>query len=61
MPELADICNLETEKLYGVFSENMGHPQWIGLAEAIGAEIAKGVDGIVVGHGTDTMHHTAAA
>jgi glutamyl-tRNA(Gln) amidotransferase subunit D len=61
VPELADICNLETEKLYGVFSENMGHEQWIGLAKAIGAEIEKGVDGIVVGHGTDTMHHTAAA
>jgi len=60
VPELADICNLETEKLYGVFSENMGPEQWIGLAEAIGAEIRKGVDGIVVGHGTDTMHHTAA-
>jgi len=60
VPELADICNLETEKLYGVFSENMGPEQWIGLASAIGEEIAKGVDGIVVGHGTDTMHHTAA-
>jgi len=61
VPELADICNLNTEKLYGVFSENMGPEQWIGTAEAIGREIAKGIDGIVVGHGTDTMHHTAAA
>jgi glutamyl-tRNA(Gln) amidotransferase subunit D len=60
VPELADICNLETEKLYGVFSENMGPEQWIGTAQAIGREIAKGVQGIVVGHGTDTMHHTAA-
>jgi glutamyl-tRNA(Gln) amidotransferase subunit D len=60
VPELADICNLETEKLYGVFSENMGPEQWIGTAEAIGQEIEKGVDGIVIGHGTDTMHHTAA-
>ena len=60
VPELADVCNLETEKLYGVFSENMSREQWIGLAEAIGREIAAGVDGIVVGHGTDTMHHTAA-
>lgn len=60
VPELADICNLETEKLYGVFSENMGPEQWIGTAEAIGREIRKGVQGIVVGHGTDTMHHTAA-
>jgi len=60
VPELADICNLETEKLYGVFSENMGPEQWRGTAEAIGREIEKGVDGIVIGHGTDTMHHTAA-
>ncbi len=60
VPELADICNLETEKLYGVFSENMGPEQWVGTAEAIGREIAKGVQGIVIGHGTDTMHHTAA-
>ncbi len=61
VPELADICNLETEKLYGVFSENMGPEQWIGTARAIAREIASGVDGIVIGHGTDTMHHTAAA
>ncbi len=61
VPELADICNMETEKLYGVFSENMGPDEWIGTAEAIAAEIEKGVAGIVVGHGTDTMHHTAAA
>ncbi|MBI5020965.1 MAG: Glu-tRNA(Gln) amidotransferase subunit GatD [Ignavibacteriales bacterium] len=60
VPELADICNLETEKLYGVFSENMGPEQWKGTAEAIGREIEKGVQGIVIGHGTDTMHHTAA-
>ncbi len=60
VPELADFCNLETEKLYGVFSENMGPEQWKGTAEAIGKEIEKGVEGIVIGHGTDTMHHTAA-
>ncbi|MBN1884195.1 MAG: Glu-tRNA(Gln) amidotransferase subunit GatD [Candidatus Krumholzibacteriota bacterium] len=60
VPELADICNLDTEKLYGVFSENMGPEQWRGTAEAIGREIEKGIDGIVIGHGTDTMHHTAA-
>src|SRR5512136_2000261 len=60
VPELADICNLETEKLYGVFSENMGPEQYIATAQAIGREIAQGVQGIVIGHGTDTMHHTAA-
>lgn len=60
VPELADYCNLTTEKLYGVFSENMGPEQWIRTAEAIGEEIEKGVDGIMIGHGTDVMHHTAA-
>jgi len=60
VPELADVCNLRTEKLYGVFSENMGPQQYIKLAERIGEAIASGIDGIVIGHGTDTMHHTAA-
>ena len=60
VPELADLCNLKTEKLYGVFSENMGPEQYIHTANCIGEEIKKGTDGIVIGHGTDTMHHTAA-
>ncbi|MGD8415315.1 MAG: asparaginase domain-containing protein, partial [Candidatus Latescibacterota bacterium] len=60
VPELADICNLQTEKLYGVFSENMGPEQYIATAKKIGEEIGKGTQGIVIGHGTDTMHHTAA-
>jgi glutamyl-tRNA(Gln) amidotransferase subunit D len=61
VPELADICNMETEKVFAVFSENMGPQQYKKLAVAIGEEIKRGVDGIVIGHGTDTMHHTAAA
>jgi len=60
VPELADICNLETEKICAVFSENMGPEQWTKLATTIAAEIEQGVAGIVIGHGTDTMHHTAA-
>ena len=61
VPELADICNLETEKVFAVFSENMGPKQYIALAKAIGKEIEKGTQGIVIGHGTDTLQHTAAA
>lgn len=61
VPELADICNLETEKVFAVFSENMGPKQYVALAKAIGREIERGVDGIVIGHGTDTLHHTGAA
>lgn len=61
VPELADICNLSTEKVFAVFSENMGPKQYISLAIAIGKEIANGIDGIIIAHGTDTLHHTAAA
>ncbi len=60
VPELADICNLTTKKLFGVFSENMAREQYIALAESIGKEISDGVNGVVIGHGTDTMGHTAA-
>lgn len=61
VPELADICNLSTEKLFAVFSENMGPEQYKALAIAIGKEIENGIDGIIIGHGTDTLSHTAAA
>ena len=60
VPELADLCNLTTRKIFGVFSENMGWEEYATLARAIGDEIEAGVDGIVIGHGTDTMGHTAA-
>lgn len=61
VPELADICNLTTEKLFAVFSENMGPEHYKALAVAIKKEIENGIDGIVIAHGTDTLHHTGAA
>lgn len=61
VPELADICNLTTEKLFAVFSENMGPGQYKTLAVAIAEEVRKGIEGVIIGHGTDTLHHTAAA
>ncbi len=60
VPELADFCNLSTEKLCGIFSENMGPDQYKQIARRVGEEIERGIDGVVIGHGTDTMHHTAA-
>jgi glutamyl-tRNA(Gln) amidotransferase subunit D len=61
VPELADICNLDTEKMFAVFSENMGPEEYMRLAEKVGEAIRDGYAGVVIGHGTDTMHHTAAA
>jgi glutamyl-tRNA(Gln) amidotransferase subunit D len=61
VPELADICNLDTEKVFAVFSENMSPKEYMALANKIGDEIKAGIDGIVIGHGTDTLAHTATA
>ena len=61
VPELADICNLDTEKVFAVFSENMSPTEYKALAQKIGEETKNGIDGIVIGHGTDTLAHTATA
>lgn len=61
VPELADIANLDTKKLFGEFSENIGPPHWKAVAEAVVEQICeRNVAGVVIGHGTDTMHYTAA-
>lgn len=60
VPELADIANLTTKKIFGIFSEDMGPKQYIPLAKEIEKCIKEGYDGIVIGHGTDTLHHTAS-
>jgi glutamyl-tRNA(Gln) amidotransferase subunit D len=60
VPELAEICNLRTEKLFGIFSEDMSPREYVTLAKKVDEEIKNGIDGIIIGHGTDTLHHTAA-
>jgi glutamyl-tRNA(Gln) amidotransferase subunit D len=60
VPELAELCNLTTKKIFGVFSENMSWVEYVTLAEAVGEAIEGGADGVVIGHGTDTMGHTAS-
>ena len=61
VPELADICNLETEIVFEILSENMRPAYWQKLAKKIQDKINSGIDGIIIGHGTDTMGYTSAA
>lgn len=61
MPELKDIANIKTKKVMSLMSEDMLPKEWINMAKVIESEIKTGVDGIVITHGTDTMHFTAAA
>ncbi|MHA1340128.1 MAG: Glu-tRNA(Gln) amidotransferase subunit GatD [Promethearchaeota archaeon] len=61
VPELSEICNLDTEVVFQIFSEDMEPKYWLKLAQKIADLSNSGVDGIVVGHGTDTMSYSTAA
>jgi glutamyl-tRNA(Gln) amidotransferase subunit D len=61
VPELASIARINAQILFSLFSENMTPQQWGDLATAIAEQAGKGVDGVVVAHGTDTMGYTSAA
>lgn len=60
-PELLDLANYEVKALYNILSENMRPEYWIEAANSIANEISDGAEGVVVAHGTDTMHYTSAA
>ncbi|MDI6721010.1 MAG: Glu-tRNA(Gln) amidotransferase subunit GatD [Candidatus Aenigmarchaeota archaeon] len=61
VPELAPIANIRTKMLFQISSEDVEHTHWSLLAQRIFEEVIKGADGIIVTHGTDTMHYTSAA
>ena len=61
IPELTDIANVEAVKLGNMFSDDMRPQHWNKIIDASKQAFEDGVDGIVVTHGTDTMHYTAAA
>jgi glutamyl-tRNA(Gln) amidotransferase subunit D len=61
VPELAKIINLERiSKPVTKMSEDMGHKDWIAIARAVFKEL-KESRGVIVTHGTDTLHYTSAA
>jgi len=61
VPELAEICNLECELVFEILSENMKAEYWQKLAGKVKDAANSGIDGIIIGHGTDTMSFTSAA
>ena len=61
VPELAEICNLDCEIVFEILSENMKPEYWQQLAEKVKEAIDSGIDGVIIGHGTDTMSFTSAA
>ena len=60
-PELLVHANINGKAILNILSENMKPEYWVKTARAIADEINDGADGVVVAHGTDTMHYTSAA
>jgi glutamyl-tRNA(Gln) amidotransferase subunit D len=59
-PELAEEVNIHSEVIAQMLSEDMEPEHWVKIAEKI-EEVKDEYDGIIVGHGTDTMSYTGAA
>ncbi len=60
-PEVKSIANIKPKQIFNILSEDMHPHHWEVLANAIYEEIKDGSKGIVILHGTDTMHYTASA
>jgi glutamyl-tRNA(Gln) amidotransferase subunit D len=60
-PELKDLANIKGRRLFDLFSEDMTPVHWQIVAREVEKEIKSGMDGIVLMHGTDTLHYTSAA
>jgi glutamyl-tRNA(Gln) amidotransferase subunit D len=60
-PEIKDIANIESKMIGNILSENIRFSHYNILAREIKEGIEEGFDGVIVTHGTDTMHYTSAA
>jgi glutamyl-tRNA(Gln) amidotransferase subunit D len=62
VPELRKHASIEADFMFNEYSENLEPHHWTLIANRIAEKVKSGgFRGIVVSHGTDTMHYTAAA
>ncbi|OIO65105.1 glutamyl-tRNA(Gln) amidotransferase subunit D [Candidatus Woesearchaeota archaeon CG1_02_57_44] len=62
VPELQGIVSIETiERPFAIASEDMYFEEWQEIARQVVAALQSGLDGVIITHGTDTLHYTAAA
>lgn len=61
VPELSNYAKIDAELLFSEYSENLSTRHWSEMAKKACEKIVDGYEGIVITHGTDTMHYSAAA
>ena len=60
VPELSDMANIDAKVLFSEYSENIVPAQWIEIAKAVTEYAESDYAGIIIAHGTDTMHYTSS-
>jgi len=60
VPELAKIANVDAKVLFSEYSENIMPEHWLKIAEKLKEYSTSNYSGIIIAHGTDTMHYTSS-
>jgi|TARA_B100001013_G_C24595747_1_gene436674 glutamyl-tRNA(Gln) amidotransferase subunit D len=60
VPEIAKIANVDAQVLFSEYSENLQPEHWIETAKKLNDVVDSDYKGIVIAHGTDTMHYSSA-
>ena len=60
VPELAQMANIDTEVLLSEYSENIMPEHWVKIANKLNQYHDSDYTGIIIAHGTDTMHYTSS-
>ena len=60
VPELTKIANVDAEVLFSEYSENIMPEHWLKIAEKLKEYSTSNYSGIIIAHGTDTMHYTSS-
>ena len=60
VPEISQIADIDTEVLFSEYSENIMPEHWLKIAKKISSFADSSYAGIIIAHGTDTMHYTSA-
>jgi len=62
VPELREYASIDPEVLFTEYSENLTPEHWTTIAKTVHEKVlSQKYKGIIISHGTDTMHYTSAA
>ena len=60
VPELAKMANIDAQVLFSEYSENIMPEHWLKIAKKVNEFEKSDYAGIIIAHGTDTMHYTSS-